>query len=391
MSVGGFTGQEIEDVLSQLGMDVTMPHLATAVLSDLGIEQLSASVGPKGVEVVDDKGRWAKVCWSEKSRQAVYEILPLVGELTGADVSLDPTVKDLIEKVGTSIEVHAKVWVANQSREGTATLRFKEPLLAEFSREGRLSLGGIPMGAVDPTPFRPFMPMTVGWDGGRRELRATVKGDTPMPYVFIQEGALPKVGEMYILKDEPWSKAESLLQNMEISFVVTAEGQRAPKANLDYAAAPGPAPSVRLVPKIAADPQGHVGVLDPPMRISDILAIMGLDIEDVLGPVIAAYGKPGTTIGFRVNRSAVSVELDEAPIGGIRWDAELRRNLMETLPISPLPFGADKLFPDWKVTLAEFLVRTEWGLQIAVKEEIRPNPLSPYLSRLGPWIRVFGK
>ena len=389
VSLVGVSSAEINDMLDTMSPGLMMPNLATTFLTDFDIEQIGASFGPSGLEVIDSNGRWAKLLWDQGSREAMYGLLPVLGDLFGMALPLDATTQSIIEKVLTTTGLDVTVYDAAEPQEGLPTFAFGKPFVVNIGGDGILSVEGMPVGMMDAGALEAFAPIAVKLDGARREARISIN-DTPMPYLFLEEGGLATVASIVFIEGIPWDKVEDLVGNVQLELVVTTDGEMPAAAALDYAAGTVAKPFWRLVPKVAVDPQGHIGVGEPPLRISSIIEAFGYPIEQIVWPYVTAYGDKGRTISILVNGNAVAVGINDDTVGGIRWDADLRANVVGLFPLPALPFGLESAFPDWTSQLTELLVQAEWGVEIGLVDQVPPSGFEPYLDDLGAVLPFLG-
>ena len=398
VSVAGVTAEELNKALRQMGAR-PLADLVPLPLTDLNVKQVDVTLGRNGLEVNDHNGRWAKLLWDRESRGAAYEFLPVIDDFVDLELGgLDPSVRSLIENpdVQSSVEswvgdteIRFSTYVGEEPQESPPKVHIAQPLIAELDEKDNLIVGGVDIGAIQNADLlRSLLPIAAKWDGTRRELRATINGDKPIPYLFFGENALPKIGPL-LSKGLPWGETEKILENTDLTAVLAARGETPSSVQLDYAAKSVPSPALRLVPRIVVDREGHIGLGEPPTRISGLLEAVGVPISKTIEPYVKAYAAGANLIGIRVNPNAITFEINAEPVAGIRWDSELRRNLIEAIPdeiipLPSLPFGLQALIPkDWKSLLVENLVQMEWGSEIAVTEEIPESFWDPLLSRLG--------
>ena len=389
VSLAGVTAEEINGLLNTMSPGLMMPNLATTFLSDFNIEQIDAALGANGLEVMDSSGRWVKVLCDEDSREAVYGLLPVLGDLFGMALPLDATTQSMVEKVLTTTELDVTVYDASEAQEGLPELSFGKPFMVEISDEGILNVEGLPLGMMDAGALAAVMPLDIMINGASRDTRISVNG-TAMPYLFLEEGWASTVGPIFFMEGIPWAKVEALAENLQIELVVTTEGKAPVAGSLDYAASGAARPFWRLVPKVAVDSKGHVGIGDPPLRISSILEAFGVSIEETVWPYVMAYGDKGRTLSVVVGPSAIAVGVNNQTVGGLRWDVDLRANVVGMFPLPSLPFGLEGAFPEWKSQLTELLVQAEWGVEIGVVDEVPPSGFEPYLEDLAAVLPFLG-
>ncbi|MEA3346223.1 MAG: hypothetical protein U9Q78_08325 [Chloroflexota bacterium] len=398
VSVAGITNEEISEGLEQINA-LPLAGLAPLPLAELNVEQVDVTLGRNGLEVNDNNRRWVKLLWDQEGRNAIYDSLPVVGDFVdlGPDVQgliEDPDLQSFAESWVGNTEIRLSAYVDEEPQEGLPKLHVGQPIMAGIDEHDNLILGGVNVGALQNTgPFRPLLPIAAGWEGDQRELRVTVKGDSPLPYLFLEEDSLPKIG-LVLSRDLPWEKAEDLLENTQLTAVVAAKDELPSSVQLDYTAISVPSPAWRLVPRIAVDREGHIGLGEPPTRISGFLEAVGVSVSEIVEPYINTYAANINSAGFSVDPNAVTLKLDAEPVAGIRWDSELRRNLTESIPegvipIPSLPFGLQTLIPKGLGSLlVENLVQVQWGSEIAVMDEIPESRWDPILARFG---RLFGR
>ena len=162
VSLAGVTAEEINGLLNTMSPGLMMPNLATTFLSDFNIEQIDAALGANGLEVMDSSGRWVKVLCDEDSREAVYGLLPVLGDLFGMALPLDATTQSMVEKVLTTTELDVTVYDASEAQEGLPELSFGKPFMVEISDEGILSVNGLPLGMMDARVVAALEPSLLG-------------------------------------------------------------------------------------------------------------------------------------------------------------------------------------------------------------------------------------
>jgi hypothetical protein len=147
------------------------------------------------------------------------------------------------------------------------------------------------------------------------------------------------------------------------------------------------------VPTLAIDREGNFGIGgDSPMRVSTILAGLGVDIDEVQDMVrlyALGYGDDLDVIGITVDPARLELAVDRETALEIMWDEELRGNLLGVVegyyPIPDIPFIGN-IFPDWKTTLINAAVGTgwgQWGLELEIVDEVPASGLERTLQGFG--------
>jgi hypothetical protein len=297
--------------------------------------------------------------------------------------------QNVIETVIGTTQLEINVYDAAEPAEGMPSFSFQEPLVVEVSQDDLVSIKGIPVGMMNVAMLQPYMPIGLALNGADREVLISVNG-TPMPYLYLAENGLPAVADTFLIEAIPWEKVEDMVENMELTLVLATDEAMASDINVDYSAATMAMPTMQFLPQVAVDAQGHVGVGVPPLRISSFIEAFGYPVEQVIWPYVMAYGDEGRTISLVVNSNAINVAISNITVGGIRWDNELRANVVDLVPTPALPFGLPERFPDWKSQLAEMMVQAQWGVEIAVVDEVPPSGFEPYLEDIGAVLPFLG-
>ncbi|MBM3188302.1 MAG: hypothetical protein FJZ90_06210 [Chloroflexi bacterium] len=380
VSLGGISAGEIEGVIQQMMPGALLPQLATTAFADFGIKEAHATLGANGLEIDAGDGRWIKVLWDKESRGVLYKYLPAVTQMVGMALPIDLGMLPMIEDLLATSQVHAVIYVADAAKEGLPKIQFGRPILVEIADDGVMTIGGQPVGAMALGPLAGYMPVAVKVDGAAMEIRPVIKGGVQMPYVFIAKGGLAQVGDKLLAVDLPWDKVEGIVEGLSLSAFVMPKGQAVPSVNLDYQAQTVDMLLPRIVPRVAVDSKGHVGVGEPPLRVSGFAEEFGVPLEQMVWPWVAAYGKPGDMVSLVVDNNAIEIGMNGKAVGGIKWDPALRANVVGLFAIPELPFGIESTFPDWKAQLTELLVRAEWGVELkVVEEEIPPSGFEGYV------------
>ena len=389
VSLAGLTVEEIEGILAQTAPGLLPPTLATTLFGDYAIDQVDVALGATGLEMDLGDGRWAKLVWDSESRAAIWSYIAIASEMMGSP--LQPGVDALIEDLVSTSQVRASVHIAEQIQEGTPTMHLGRPFLVEVDGDGMVYVAGQMAGALPEGAVEPYLPIGVYLDGSELELQTVIQGDRALPYLFVGEGGIGAIASRVSPLDLPWDKIESFVGEMDMSVLVLGKGEGLPDMDLDYEALDISKPAARLVPRIAVDPKGRVGVGEPAILVSGIAEMFGAPpMADKVWPYVAAYGRPGDLYGFTVDGQAIALSLDYRPVVGIRWDPILRQNVIELLPLPPLPYPLEELFPYWKEFATELVLRPQWGIEIKVEEEIAPSALDAVLGELMGLFTVSG-
>ena len=380
VSLAGISSKEIESVIQQMMPGVMMPDLMTTIFADLGLKEVQAKLGANGLEVDAGADGWMKVLWDKQSRGVLYEYLPAVTKVLGVYLPIDLKMLPMIEDLLATSEVDVSLYVADMGKESLPKIQLGRPVLVQIGKDGAVNVAGMPVGMMALGGLAQYMPVAAKIDGADMEIRFAIQGGVQMPYLYIAKGGVASVAPKFLAVDLPWDKVEGIIEGIDVSVFIVPEGMAIPDVNLDYAAQKVDMLLPRLVPRVAVDSKGHIGVGEPPLRISGFVEEFGIPIEQMTWPWVAAYGKPGDLAAVVVDNNTIQISMNNQPVGGIRWDPKLRANVVGLFPIPELPFGVGNMFPDWKTQLTELLVRARWGVELKVAEqEIPPSGFEGYL------------
>ncbi len=398
ISVAGFSIEEVRDLAEDMGIEFTLPSIPTTVLADYDIEQLAISAGQDGLLVDAGDGRWGRLGWDADSRAAAVEMLPAVGKFLYWDFGDVPKYLAEAEPWIADTSVELILHVSDTSQEGVPTLSIGKPIVVELADDGGVMVAGYDLGAmgvaVDMDAIEPYLdalPLAAVWDGENMQFRFSVAG-APMPYVAVNPETLPSVAGLFLSDSVPMEKITDILEEAHLEVAVGLEGD-VERTSLDYEAADSEPAKLFIVPTLAIDREGNFGIGgDSPMRVSTILAGLGVDIDEVQDMVrlyALGYGDDLDVIGITVDPARLELAVDRETALEIMWDEELRGNLLGVVegyyPIPDIPFIGN-IFPDWKTTLINAAVGTgwgQWGLELEIVDEVPASGLERTLQGFG--------
>lgn len=438
VSAGGFTIAETNELLEGMGSLPIGNKLAVVnLLTLLESEKVVATAGRNGAKIESDNGHWVEVAWDQESREAIYDLIPVVAQLAEFEVPEGVTdVLTLVEDVLPNTEAKLVVHNAEKTKEDMPSIHLGQTLGLELRDDAHLFLGEVDLGPtlLMTETFKTIGTAAIRFDGSARQLRSVIgtEGGEQMPIVFLGEGAFSNIGRT--LTEDVTSTASSLVNLLRMEeapedltstitstarlleivddlvgriyigeLALTTEGEER-EADLDYTAAVTPTEKA-IVPTILLGRKGGMAFTfgEPEKGAIGVTRYMGAQAAPITGTIASVVNfipKGVESVGLTIDSNAVMVRLNGAPgpLAGIDWDPELRGNLLEVVDkatgakdtINELSFGiVAEVFPDWDVTLTEILVgagKLQWGVEVAFVEsveEIPPTALEELLLRLG--------
>jgi len=438
VSAGGFAVAETNELLEGMGSLPIGNKLAVVnLLTLLESEKVVATAGRNGAKIESDNGHWAEVAWDQESREAIYDLVPVVAQLAEFEVPEEVAdVLTLVEDVLPNTEAKLVVHNAEETKEDMPSIHLGQTFGLVVRDNGHLSLGEVDLGStlLMPETFKTIGTAAIRFDGAKRQLRSVVgtEGGKQMPIVFLGEGAFSNIGRTLTedvtstassmanllgVEEAPENLASTIASTarlLEIAddlvgriyigeLALTTEGEER-EADLDYTAAVPPTEKA-IVPTIILGRKGGVAFTfgEPEKGAIGVTHYMGAQAAPITGtiaPVVNFIPKGIESVGLTIDSNAVMVWFNGAPVplAGIDWDPELRGNLLGIVDqttgaketVNELSLGiVGEVFPDWDVTLMEILVgagELQWGVEVAFVEsvdEIPPTRAEQILSRLG--------
>lgn len=388
VSLAGFTAEELNTVLAEMSPGAEeyttprLPILDTIIFEQLEIENMIVTAGRNGLEVSIGGQRWVKLLWDEEGRNMIYEQIPAVETFIGQDLPVNAEELSIMERVLKNSELDLNIYVSDsdEPEESLPTIHVGSGVVLEIDDDGNLSLGDQALfnTGMESEQWESTLPLKLTFDGAGGAVKTAVLGNVPMPVLFFEPGSLPPLLSMYVNDNIPWEKAGKVLQNITFSLVLTPEDVLPAGYDTSYPIASVTAPK-GLSSVLSASKEGDFSFGGT--RISGIAEAISPGIKEVVALNVAAYGQ-FEEAELAVGPNAVTLSVDEAPPVGIRWDAELRGNVLELVPLPDLPFGLERVLPSWDRQVIEFLLSREHRVQVFVVEEIEESPAEKWLPYL---------
>ena len=320
ISVGGMA-------TSELGMGPV--QIDAAMLQQLGITQLDASLLAQGLTVSVNEAEWLKVDWD--MAELTSRLPALAAGMSGAPLgSQTQSVIDVAAGWLKDSRINFRTYVAEEPKEAPLAIKIDRPIIVELTADNNIKVEGIPvanMGGLAPYRSQ-LQSAAVSWVGDKRTLFLTVN-DTQMPYLELGEGFLSGVGPVVGAAGGMLKGADTLLGNSGLTLLVYSEGNPQPDVSLlKYDSDPGRR-LFSVVPKVTVSKKdGGVAIHGGTLPLGVIEGLTGIPISELVRQNTEMYAKGIDSAGVVLGPGGLTLSVNggNAQLG---WDDRLRDNLVE--------------------------------------------------------------